>query len=583
MVAMLMVGTMVPVQQAAAQEISMEQQISMLQQISELMQIVMQLMAQLEIQQAAIGETPPVSVSGTLPQIFSYPNQAEYMAGGLMKVKWNQGDGRYTGLKLENMETGEKDFFRDTLAENRLYELVAPQEAGIYRLIAYRYYNISDSDDYVEYGVSRTFTVVEQSQTSKEDFADYYDDVEEDFEELIDEYDEFVDENYPVSAVAQMIADIETKLVDANIRGVFGEYTAGTEMLRVAAALIEETEEVLEDTVKQDDEYVHPEVQRVIDTLNNIGNKNNDDEAEEAIEDLEDDLEEYEEWYEDIEAEVADVDKEEVVEALLVQVSVLIDAAEDAHDDQDYDEVFELVEMGEEILDQLNNLLDDIEDGRFSTDPSDNELQNLIEELMEQVADQQDVPSVDEREDMSERELQSVISDLMEQIANEQGDGLNDSAMSQDFWDVDRNDAVFVVGAYQGTYPNGASRGFQQHPQGEITVNMTKQAGWIEDTMLVLTSYEPVKWVLTGDAVTDAVTRVFLSGYYDQEVVGISSDVEVIHMSHQSGDREYFYAYEENSRNHRELIDFLEDETDQEIYHFKGAYSLDEVSLGLKG
>jgi len=199
------------------------------------------------------------------------------------------------------------------------------------------------------------------------------------------------------------------------------------------------------------------------------------------------------------------------------------------------------------------------------------------------IEDPKNVPAKSKRNQMSELKLQALLNNLMSQLDQQLEDENNDVGMSRDFWDVDKNDAVLVVGAYQGSYPDGAKRGFQQHPQGEVTVNLTKRAGWQEDTMLILTSYEPVKWVLTGDAVNDAVSRVFLSGYYDQEVVGISSDVEVIHYSHESGDRDYYYAYEQNSKNYNQLQNFFKGQTGREFYNFTGEYSLDTVSLGLKG
>ena len=55
MAAMLMVGTMAPVHQAAAQEVSAEQRAAMLVQINQLMELIMQLMVQLQTMQAIEG------------------------------------------------------------------------------------------------------------------------------------------------------------------------------------------------------------------------------------------------------------------------------------------------------------------------------------------------------------------------------------------------------------------------------------------------------------------------------------------------------------------------------------------------
>jgi hypothetical protein len=154
--------------------------------------------------------------------------------------------------------------------------------------------------------------------------------------------------------------------------------------------------------------------------------------------------------------------------------------------------------------------------------------------------------------------------------------------MTGDFWDLDDTFA-YVVGVYEGSYPDGVSHSGGFHPQGEVTLTMNRSAGQYEDTMLVLTSYEPVKWKLEGDA-AGYVTRVFLSGYYDQEIVGIDDDVEVIYQTYESGSREYFYFYEKDSRDAKELIDYLEEVSgDRNLYPYYGAYSADTINLGLKG
>ena len=51
MATVLMIGTMVPVHQAAAQEATVEQRTAMLEQISMLMELITQLMAQMQVMQ----------------------------------------------------------------------------------------------------------------------------------------------------------------------------------------------------------------------------------------------------------------------------------------------------------------------------------------------------------------------------------------------------------------------------------------------------------------------------------------------------------------------------------------------------
>lgn len=153
------------------------------------------------------------------------------------------------------------------------------------------------------------------------------------------------------------------------------------------------------------------------------------------------------------------------------------------------------------------------------------------------------------------------------------------------FWDVDDGTGIYVVGVYEGSYPSGVRHGYNFHPQGEVELVMNKQAGQFPDTMLVLTAYEPVKWKLTGDAASQ-VSRVFLSGYHDQEIVGIDSDVEVIHQTHKSGSNEYFYFYDKDSRDAAKLVDYIKNQTgggSGTLYPYHGEYSSESVRLGWKG
>jgi peptidoglycan hydrolase-like protein with peptidoglycan-binding domain len=219
------------------------------------------------------------------------------------------------------------------------------------------------------------------------------------------------------------------------------------------------------------------------------------------------------------------------------------------------------------------------------TDDTNSMLQEQIDHLLEIIDNPSNSPSDSERKSASEEELQTMLNNLMQQIVQQQEEAaeLVGDTESRDFWDIEYPTHVYTVGAYEGSYPDGDRHSFRYHPQGEVTINMNKRSGQSEDTMLILTSYEPVNWKLTGDA-TEYVTRVFLSGYYDQEITGIGSDVEVVHLSHQSGDRDYFYAYDEGSANFRDLREYVEDQSDEEIYlYWASDYSLSTVNLGQKG
>lgn len=90
-----------------------------------------------------------------------------------------------------------------------------------------------------------------------------------------------------------------------------------------------------------------------------------EEKAEDAIEGLTEDLEANNQWYESTKDKVAAVGKTADVLVLLGQVELVLTAAEEAYDDTDYEEALSLVETGEEFLDTLNDLLDDVEDGRL--------------------------------------------------------------------------------------------------------------------------------------------------------------------------------------------------------------------------
>ena len=153
--------------------------------------------------------------------------------------------------------------------------------------------------------------------------------------------------------------------------------------------------------------------------------------------------------------------------------------------------------------------------------------------------------------------------------------------ITEDFWSYD-GQAAYVVGVYEGSYPDGDTHSGNHHPQGEVELVMNTQAGQFKETMLVLTSYEPVHWKLSGDA-TDYVTHVFLSGYYDQEISGIPDDAVVKHMSYESGDSPYFYFYNKDSSRADTLVDFIEDKLGINVYPYYGSYRAETINLGWKG
>lgn len=235
------------------------------------------------------------------------------------------------------------------------------------------------------------------------------------------------------------------------------------------------------------------------------------------------------------------------------------------------------------MQDEIDRLIEQVEQlNSEDDDPSDEELQAMIDDLIAQVEAAEEYEDED-TDEMSNQELQAMVNELMQQIALQNESTPSGGTPHTSFWDIETGyDQVYVVGAYEGSYPSGVRHSFGYHPQGEVTLTMDAQAGQSPDTMLVLTAYEPVLWKLEGDG-TQYLTRVFLSGYYDQEITGLPTGVEVVHMSHQSGDSQYFYAYDENSTNFRNLKNYIKGKSGHEINMYYGVYQLDTVFLGQKG
>lgn len=77
---------------------------------------------------------------------------------------------------------------------------------------------------------------------------------------------------------------------------------------------------------------------------------------------------------------------------------------------------------------------------------------------------------------------------------------------------------VHVVTVYEGDYL-GKLRRRGEHPEGQVNVRIRVTG---KPVVLVLSAYEPVKWVLSLDSGV-RLQRVIASGYYKQIVVGAGS------------------------------------------------------------
>lgn len=150
------------------------------------------------------------------------------------------------------------------------------------------------------------------------------------------------------------------------------------------------------------------------------------------------------------------------------------------------------------------------------------------------------------------------------------------SSASRSFWWVQSASQIYGIGAYEPKYyPGGVGHSFRNHPQGEVKVNILPNGGLEDNTLMVLSSYEPVKWVFTGDV--SKVKRVFVTGYHDQEVVGLPSGVEIVEQSYEGGAGEYFYAYDQASDEFKRLESFIKQKTGYGFGLFTGKYTAPEV------
>ncbi len=143
---------------------------------------------------------------------------------------------------------------------------------------------------------------------------------------------------------------------------------------------------------------------------------------------------------------------------------------------------------------------------------------------------------------------------------------------------------IVVVGVYEGGYADGVGHSFRNHPQGEVEVDVQAITA---DTILILNAYEPVHWKITG-VNAQYVKGVLMTGYYDQKISGLDSDVPVIEQTYANGAEsdEYFIVYngqDEEDDEFSELVDYVEGKTGLSPYLFFGGYAEDRIVVSLKG
>lgn len=108
---------------------------------------------------------------------------------------------------------------------------------------------------------------------------------------------------------------------------------------------------------------------------------------------------------------------------------------------------------------------------------------------------------------------------------------------------------------------------------GKIDVAITRRGA---PMIVVLTSYEPVHWVLSP-AYGVNISGVILSGYHKQSVEGVPPNVPVLNTSHEKSETpgvRYFYGYDPSSPDLPSLMKRIEDLTGVPQYNifFTGTY-----------
>lgn len=150
------------------------------------------------------------------------------------------------------------------------------------------------------------------------------------------------------------------------------------------------------------------------------------------------------------------------------------------------------------------------------------------------------------------------------------------SQVGQDYGDynpdwnfIDSAADILVVGAYTGNAKDGS-----------INVNVSSAN---QDSLLVLTAYDPVTWNLSGTALKN-IKAVFITGYENQKITGLPAGVKVMSAIYEADNTsKYFYVFDKDSVEYYELMDYLHDKTGHTPYLFFGGYEQSNVTVSIKG
>ena len=133
--------------------------------------------------------------------------------------------------------------------------------------------------------------------------------------------------------------------------------------------------------------------------------------------------------------------------------------------------------------------------------------------------------------------------------------------------EVPANAEVAAIGVYQAQQ---ASRGAGPQPRSMGTIRVTLGSG-STPLVLVLTSYEPVRWEISNRG-GRKVAAVLLSSYHASEVTGLSG-VQVLRMGQQ-------YAYKVDSNEYQQLRQTVARYVGPQIRTFQGGYEGREFLVG---
>lgn len=114
-------------------------------------------------------------------------------------------------------------------------------------------------------------------------------------------------------------------------------------------------------------------------------------------------------------------------------------------------------------------------------------------------------------------------------------------------------DGVVAVGIYEGTYSASNPRVFQGHVEGTVNVNVTGDNG--TNRTLVLSSYEPVNWVLNVQSGVE-IPAIIVTGYHKSRVTNVPSGTYVTYQSYADGGK-YFYAHQPSGDSYTKFNNWL--------------------------